>query len=483
MQIASPSSNRFRSLSNTGLNRRLETVFNQSIQEPKPENPRFGAVPVTATLGPINRGLASLYNWLETSYEPGFLIISKIFGNTVPRVAICRTDNERKDVLFNEVTQGALMFITLPLFSPIANWMQDKFYGGKDISAKDLRLSNAVALRQAKKAGGAQQLRRLRVLKLGKAFGVSAIVAAGQLAISYVRNYRTIKKTGFADYKSVVGLGGQREPTAAERKEADKEAQKALNKVYAIMAGGVALGIAGMGGAGMLARRVNKIFSRDSKFSIKYMDQKLKDLFKHWALVGEKNNQINSVFKSTKQTLWVWGVPAYMGWLLACRDKYEVVEQLSKFATFVGGYVGVPKLAGWMRKKLDKGKWVNSHELLPKLNSVAEDKKYDMTRMYNQLMHKMGKTHPKTARSLIKLWNANNMAVLALNVFVIGALPIVFNIFFSSWRFKREEAERQANLGAYKFQHPGGRLYRKSFQSWGVQQSQAGSNQRRAYTF
>ncbi len=409
-----------------------------------------------------------MYNWFESSYEPGFILISKLFGNVIPRVTICRTEDERKDVLFNEITQGATVFISLPFFSPMANWIQEKFYQGKDITGKDLKLFNATALLKAEKAGGAQQVRRLKILKLGKSFGVSVMTAAALMAITYYRNYYTIKRTGFSDYKQVVGLGGGGTPTPEEKIKADKAAQKNLDIIKYLMTGGAIVGLLGMGGAAVLARKANRIFRQDGTFTLKKLDHWLNDTFKHWALVGKNNDQINSVFKSSKQTLWVWGVPSYAAWILACRDKYEVVEQLSKFATFVAGYIGVPKLTQWVRGKLDKSGWLNPKEILPTLAKAIKEQKYDATQLYNEIIHKMGKTDPKNAKKLIKLWNTNNMAILALNVFVIGALPIIFNIFFSAERHKREEAKAKATLKTTPFQHPGGRLYRKSFQNWGA---------------
>ncbi len=452
----------------TGL--KSSFLLESSAEKPSSSPPiHFGSASAMASLGPVNRGIASMYNWFETSYEPGFILLSKIFGNTIPRVAICRTEDERKDVAFNEITQGATLFVLLPLLSPIANWVQDKLYQGKEITGRHLKMENAKAFNEAKRAGGIRQVRRLKILKLGKAFGVSAVTAAGLMAITYYRNYWTIKRTGFSDYTQIVGLEGNKEPTPAQRAEAEQAAEKNLNIVKGIMGGSAIIALLGMGGAAMLARRANALFKPGGTFNLKKMDEWLNNGVKHWALVGKNNNQINSVFKSTKQTLWVWGVPSYFAWIMACRDKYEVAEQLSKFATFVAGYVGVPKLTAWMRNKLDQSGRINKRALLSAFNEAAQKKKYDMTRVYNQLIHKMGKTHPRVTKDLIRLWNANNMGILALNVFVIGALPIVFNIFFSAWRHQREEAEKQATLKTYTFQHPGGRLYRKNFQNWGLQ--------------
>ncbi len=434
--------------------------------------PRFGSNPagVMATLGPVNRGIARMYSWFETSYEPGFILLSKIFGNTVPRTAITRNAEERKEVLFNELTQGATLFLTLPLVSPIANKIQSLFYGRSDVTAATLKQANATVVRAAGREGGIQAVRRLKILKLGKSFGVSAFAAAALIATTYLRNYRTIKRTGFSDYKQVVGLGEKRDPTPEERAQAERAAQRNLNIVFGLLAGGALAGAGIMGGAAYLAKNVDKFFRKGGLFTIKSMERGLNHLFKHWALVGKNSNQINSVFKSTKQTLWVWGIPSYLGWFLGCRDKYEVAEQASKFATFVAGYIWVPKLAGWLRGKLDKLKLVNRESVLPHLFENGKPR-FDMTKLYSEIINKMGKKAETrgTARQLIKLYNANNMAILGLNLFVIGALPIIFNIFFSAWRHKREEAARPVSFGAVPFNHPGGTLRRKSFQAWGQQ--------------
>src|ERR1044072_7314253 len=73
---------------------------------------------------------------------------------------------------------------------------------------------------------------------------------------------------------------------------------------------------------------------------------------KHWAFTGKKSNQINGPFKSQWQALVVWGIPSYLGWFLGCRDRYEVIEQTSKFLTFLAGYFWTPKFVkGFMERR------------------------------------------------------------------------------------------------------------------------------------
>jgi hypothetical protein len=148
-------------------------------EQPGPR-PRFGSA---LPLSPATR----LFSFFETSYEPGFIFLSKIFGNILPRVAITRTWDERKEVTFNEATQTAGFFLTLPVASALFNPIQGKLAA---ISPDLIRMRNEEAFKRA--AG--LNLQRLKVAKLGKSFAVSAIIAWLMLAMPYIRNWRTTSR-------------------------------------------------------------------------------------------------------------------------------------------------------------------------------------------------------------------------------------------------------------------------------------------------
>ena len=364
-----------------------------------------------------------MFSFFETSYEPGFLAASKVLANGVPRTAITRTSDERKEVIFNEVTQGSTLFLALPVTSVIGNYAQSAFSG---ISPKMLAMANADAFQQT----SGKVLRQLKTAKLGKSLGASLMIASLLISTTYLRNYRTIKRTGFSDYKDVVGLGGPRTSTEQDKIKAEAAMKKNLNIIKGLLIGGAATGLTTMAVFGAIARKDGKMLSRTGVLNPK----RLNKLFDRWAFVGKRSNQINGPFKPSQtmfgnQGLWVWGIPSYLGWFLGCRDKYEVAEQSSKFATFWAGYMATPRLIGkWMAKK---------HKAL-----FAEAEKFGGTGTYTKIKTQIADKAPELAKRLEKQKTNQWLWLMGVNILVAGALPIVFNIMFNKWRYAREQNEK-----------------------------------------
>lgn len=409
----------------------LFPVRPRTASPPVKHQPRFGSAAALA-LNPMSR----LFSFFETQYEPGFVLMSKILANTAPRLAITRNSNERGEVLFNELTQGSTLFLSLPVTSAVGNPIQAKLAG---VSKDLIKERNTTALEKAMKTGGDDLVRKLQVAKLGKSIGASLFIASLLIATSYLRNYRTIKKTGFADYKKVIGLGGNTSPTEADRIKAEKALTKNKRIMQGLVAGGLLAWALTMGGAGLIARRGKAIFAENGFLNPK----RLADWMKHWAFTGKNSNQINGLFNSKKQTLWVWGIPSFLGWFLGCRDKFELAEQSSKFATFWAGYIGAPMLVqSLLFQKQKKNLTAAAGGALPKTYTEIKEK------VAKGLMDK------KLGQALIKFKNKGWLALTGLNLLIAGILPLVFNIFFSKWRYQRDLMNRPRP----EFNHPGGTL-------------------------
>lgn len=386
------------------------------------------------------------FHFFESQYEPGFILTSKLVGNSFPRIAITRSWDERKEVAFNEATHTAGLFLTLPivsaLFNPIQAWMAG-------IPTGLIRMKNSEAFTQV----SGEALQKLKMAKLGKSMGVSGVIAFLMLLMPYLRNYRTIKRTGFSDYKKVVALGGKQTPTEEDKKQAAEANRKNMRIIQWCLGLAAASGLAIMAGAGLIARRGTKMLST-GLFRPEVMDK----LFQEWAFVGKNSDQFNALEKSVKQTLWVWGVPSYIGWFAGCRDGYEVVEQMSKFVTFVLGYVATPKIfKGIMRYK--------DRALMQEFKNKAGE---IVLPSYDKIINELSKTNPPQAKAILKHLNTQKGVSLIGNLFVIGVLPILFNVWFSNWRYQRENAEPA--VPSLPFRHPGGTVERKSFEDW-VQRS------------
>ncbi|MBY0405277.1 MAG: hypothetical protein K2X66_15365, partial [Cyanobacteria bacterium] len=385
-----------------------------------------------------------LFWFFETSYEPGFVLVSKILGNMMPRIAITRSWDEKKEVAFNEVTQTAGFFLTLPIASKLFNPIQGWFSG---ISSDLIKMKNDEAFTKV----SGEALQQLKMAKLGKSMGVSAVIACLMLMMPYWRNYRTIERTGFSDYKKVVALGGKQIPTEEDRKQAKIANQRNLHWIKTFLGMAAATSLLTMAGAGLIARRGTKMLAEGGLLN----PTRLGALFKDWAFVGKNSNQFNAIEKSVKQTFWVWGVPSFAGWFAGCRDAYEVVEQTVKFATFILGYVATPKIFKGLME------WKDQKLLKPFTNEAGKI----VLPSYDKIIHQISKENQPLAESLLKHLNNRKTVSLVGNLFAIGVLPIIFNVYFSAWRYNRENQEELPP--SLPFQHPGGSVAHKGFQQWG----------------
>jgi hypothetical protein len=391
-------------------------------------------------LSPVTR----MFHFFQTQYEPGFILTSKVVGNAVPRVAITRTWDERKEVAFNEVTHTAGLFAVLPLasrlFDPIQSWISG-------VPTQLIRMRNEEAF--AKVSGEA--LQQLKMAKLGKSLGVSSLLAFLMLLMPYWRNYRTIEKTGFSDYKKVVALGGKQTPTGQDLQEAAEANRKNRRLIQLFLGLGAASGLAMMGAAGLIARRGRTMLS-----SGLFRPERLNKLLKDWGFVGKNSDQFYSIEKSAKQTFWVWGVPSYIGWFAGCRDGYELMEQGMKFLTFVLGYVATPKIFKSLMEFKDRALLKEFKDTTGKIALPS----------YDTVINKLSKTDPAKARVLLKHMDTRRGVSLIGNLFVIGVLPLLFNIWFSAWRYKRENADSTGSSAPPLSTPTATPLQRKSFEAW-----------------
>lgn len=364
-----------------------------------------------------------MFSFFESSYEPGFIFLSKIFGNALPRIGITRNREERKEVAFNESTQTAAFFLALPILSRLFNPVQGSFAG---LSAAKVAMRNEAAFART----GGLALQKLKLAKLGKSMGVYSIIMALMIAMPYIRNWRTIKATGFSDYKQIVSSGGKRKPTPEERRQAETVNRKNVTIIKGLLGVGVLSAVGAMAVTGALVRNPGKIFSAKGFFNPKRLDALVKD----WALVGRQSDQVMMLTKSRKPTLWVWGIPSFIGWFLGCRDGYEFAEQSSKFLTFLLGYMTVPVV---MKKYMER----RDAELLSRVKRATG--KTVLPTYLDVVKRNLIKSPGLRKRYLSHLNTKNGMSLL-VNLVVVGALPVIFNIFFSSWRMKKEAQKKGA---------------------------------------
>jgi hypothetical protein len=421
-----------------------------ALMSPQPmpaHTPQFGNAAMLVAPALALSPLTKLFSFFESSYEMGFVLVSKVIGNAFPRIAITRSWDERKEVAFNEFTHTLGFFGALPIVSRLMDPIQ-AFWA--DMPKDLIRMHNDTAF--SKLSG--EMIQKLKVAKLGKSFGAGAIIASLMMVMPYWRNYRTINRTGFADYKKVVALGGKQTPTESDLAEAKVANEKNVKIIKGILVGGLLASLGIMAGAGLLARRASKLLTNEGMLN----PQRLGGIFKEWGFVGKNSDQFNALEKSVKQTFWLWGVPSYIGWFLGCRDGYEFMEQVSKFSTFILGYVATPKIFKAIMEFKDK-KLLEPFKNAQGLYALPS---------YDKIINVMSKENPELAQKMLSHLNTRKGVSLVGNLFAIGVLPILFNIWFSNWRYQRENIEPVPP--SQPFHHPGGYIQHKPFGAWAQQQ-------------
>lgn len=367
-----------------------------------------------------------MFHTFDTSYEPGFIFVSKVLGSVPPRILITRDKQERNEALFNEGLHIAGFFAALPIMSRLFNPLQASFSG---IKTGLIRQRNEDAF-AAIRSQGERVLRNLKMAKLGKSLGVLVFLSFIKLAIPYMRNLRTVMVTGYTDYTQVIALDQKNGPRVPPDPQKAAEAkQKNLRMIGAFLAGGLTASAGVMGAAALLARKGKAIFEVKGFLN----PQRLEKLVRNLALVGKNSDQVMAITKSPHQSNWFWALPFYLGTFIGCRDTTEVWESVTKLLTFIAGYNGMPKLINQIMSRTDRS-------LLAQIPRDAEKNLpgYDAVLTQNAIPDAALKAR------YLKYINTKQGVSLLGTLLVTGALPLVFNIYFTNWRNQRKLSQQQA---------------------------------------
>lgn len=195
---------------------------------------------------------------------------------------------------------------------------------------------------------------------LGKSLALYSTLSALMYAIPFARNALTSMRTGMTSFSDVVGetntytLQGQR--TAAQKNQLDYYRQMTTRIMALGVAGTVGALAAGVAlakrpqGLGKLGMALHDLLAMP-RGSIRNFAP-----IKPYKIAGLTVNY---------PALWFWGVPCYLGYLHAARDRYEWKEQALKFANFVVGFFFLPELVSKPLMKLSP-----SNALVKQLDGV-----------------------------------------------------------------------------------------------------------------
>jgi hypothetical protein len=240
-----------------------------------------------------------LFGLLENNpiYE---VVLKDILGFNLPKIALTRTWKERFDVATLELSNTAVTVLgtlSLPwLLNKPTQWLSGVDSGFLNNTFKGLLTPKA------------------QLARLGKASGFLFPFAAAFWAAPFFRNALTLRRNKTADYEHIIGLNQHQD----DKENYKVEMQKQMKKGYNVMMVGNALGLAGLLGFSLAARR----------FGGKALGSKMSFLHNTFQLMGGQGNQVNRGLATL--IFWLW--PAYGGWLHAARSNNEHQEQLLKAA-------------------------------------------------------------------------------------------------------------------------------------------------------
>lgn len=324
------------------------------------------------------------------------MLVKEVTGINIPKVALTRSQDERRDAFYSEF--------------------------GNTIGFFGAGLGINMALNQILNT---QQLRKKSLLAyrwgvLGRSAAIFSTGFAILWAMPFIRNYLTAKKTGSIRFTQVIGAHDPQESMDYSLQHNLADSKRKSLAILGLGLGGTVLATAGSRLAiakGWGKKAVNQLFKNPKGWihSLTLKDGQFANFGRVPALL-------------------FWGVPAYGGWLHAARDSYERKEQLLKFVNFVTCFFG-PSLL--LQKHYEK-----------KLKQVVGKK---ATLSYRSITRNLsGKTRDKA----LKIWATQSGVGMLSSIILLSTMPQLINIYLTRQRLIR--AARNADpaaLGTLPQQH------------------------------
>jgi hypothetical protein len=261
----------------------------------------------------LGAGSTSLLQRLEQQLALGKLatletLAKEVVGINAPKMLITRSPQERAEVSLFEVgnTIG--------------------FFGGGALLEKAV---DSMFGLHPEKFGPWQ--------RVGKSFGMYAMLFGFMTAMAFIRNYYTAKKTGSTAYTQVIGAETTQQLASHHQAKLDQHLVHLKKQIFGILGAGAGLGL------GMLLLS-KQAASRQLAVPgwVKAIDN-----FK----IQFRNSSHRLVLPNSKfltdfgilPGLLFWGLPSYAGAIAASRDQYEAKEQVLKFINF-STFFAVPSI-------------------------------------------------------------------------------------------------------------------------------------------
>lgn len=324
----------------------------------------------------------------------------EVLGINLPKTAIVRTRDEAIDVGVNEFGNTAGFF--------------GGVWGGSYLVDKLLtRMKVPVYSDPAILSQG-------RVMK---SFALVPPLLALMVAMPFFRNAFTTWRTGTTDYRNLITGSGTTGPTPAQRREAQDWVNQNVKKGLTILASGLAVGV---GGFLLAASRGNlRLFRPNSSRLIPALNKPwVAKTLKNLCLTGAKATEYEDL-----RAMFYWGIPAYLGWMAASRDGFEIKEQLLKMVNFVAVYVLTEK---GVNKFFER----KTRELAGKVPQLYTRTGNKIRFSYGALA---GKLNNPGVMEALKFENLKILTGFGLTVLLMAVLPALLNIYLTKRRIENSQ--------------------------------------------
>jgi hypothetical protein len=421
---------------------------------------------MTPAITPLVQSLA----WMEANPLIGEVLIKDVLGFNAPQMAIAaaRSKGDFWDTTRAQLANTAMSLggsFTLPFAT---RWLASAVSG---VPSNTIKKLGAGTLEQS------SQTYKAKLAHVAGSFGFLFPFAFIFVATPYFRNWLTLKQTGTANFKEIIGLGtgagsipsahksGKRDKannnkaTANTMQRTPEEEQRyQLKMMNTILAWGAGLGLALTAGLGMLARQLPKSASNIGSGAKKVIN----GVYNNFKLNGKQANQLN-----TDLSIFIfWLMPAYVGYIMAARGKHERREQVIKTvnsvlwftvfnrfftnpyygkkfkklqerlgqvvkqapepkASFVDGKTGLAKLVGTAKYRLALPNWVPSFKEIKAIR----------------------KTRPLDYKVFSRLKVHNELMRLGISIVMLASSPQILNVLLTRYKVNQEREDFALNNG------------------------------------
>ncbi len=344
------------------------------------------------------------------------LIGVEVLGINLPKTLIVRTKNEALDVGVNEFGN------TLGFCSVV--------WGGSRFIDNLLRRNNI------RIHPDSQVLSRGRVLK---SFVLVPSLIGFMMAMPFWRNAFTAWRSGTVDFRNLITRDRTHIDSREEQDKTQAFIQKYLTKGAVIFTTGIALGALGMVSAG--SKSILPLFRKNSSRLIPALDKPwIRKALTKLCLTGKNASEFTDV-----RALAYWGIPTYLSWMAASRDKFEVKETFLKMVNFVAVYL--------LTEMGVNSVFVSKTRLLarkfPKLYTGSAQNPEFSYRQWEKL-----KGNTSAMRSVLRLENTKRLLGLGLTVSLMAIFPAILNIYLTRKRLARQAQEEASLQGGNPFTSP-----------------------------